>query len=130
MATPSTPLLSGIRASRSLLLWRSGAILAAVGIASGAFGTHTLRARPGVNVHAWETASHYAILNGLALLAVSLHPRFSAHRFAGPAILSGAIVFSGSIATMVLGGDRFKWLGPITPLGGLTMIAGYLALAF
>lgn len=42
------------------------------------------------------------IYNGLALLLVSLHPRFAVHRFAGPAIAVGSIVFSGSIMTLVL----------------------------
>lgn len=57
------------------------------------------------------------IFNGLALLAVSMHPRFSAHRFAGPAILSGAIIFSGSILALVAGKPHFRFLGPVTPLG-------------
>ena len=82
--------------------------------------------------------------NGLALLLVSLHPRFSVHRFAGPAIAVGSMVFSGSIMALVLARDkwvlrvdflyglyvtsalalRFKWLGPLTPVGGSIMIAG------
>lgn len=44
--------------------------------------------------------------NGLALLLVSLHPRFSSHRFSGPAIAAGGLIFSGSIMALVLGGDR------------------------
>jgi uncharacterized membrane protein YgdD (TMEM256/DUF423 family) len=43
------------------------------------------------------------IYNGLALFAISLHPRFSYHRFAGPAIALGASVFSASVFAMVLG---------------------------
>ncbi|EJF66986.1 hypothetical protein DICSQDRAFT_151365 [Dichomitus squalens LYAD-421 SS1] len=132
---PSTPLLP--RATGAFpgpaLLWRTGALLAAAGIVAGAFGSHGLRKRPGITpdkVHAWETASHYAVFNGLALLLVSLHPRFAVHRFAGPAIAVGASVFSGSILALVLARDRFRWLGPITPIGGSILIAGYIALAF
>lgn len=46
------------------------------------------------------------IFNGLGLLAISLHPRFSTHRYAGMAILGGALLFSGSIAAMVLNRER------------------------
>ncbi|CAL1695345.1 unnamed protein product [Somion occarium] len=130
---PSTPLFRSVgRNLQGPLLWRSGAILAAIGIITGAFGAHGLRKRPGTtpdSIHAWETASHYAVFNGLALLLVSLHPRFAAHRFAGPAIGIGAALFSGSIFTLILAKDRFKWLGPVTPIGGSIMIAGYIALA-
>lgn len=78
-------------------------------------------------------------MNGLGLLAVSQHPRFSSHRFSGYAILGGSAVFSGSIMALVLfkkyachqgGADplislhRLSFLGPITPLGGMVMIAG------
>ncbi|KAI0800946.1 DUF423-domain-containing protein [Fomes fomentarius] len=114
------------------LLWRTGAIIAAVGIVAGAFGAHGLQKRKGItpeNLHAWQTASNYAVYNGLALLAVSLHPRFALHRFAGPAIAVGTLLFSGSIVALVLARDRFRWVGPVTPIGGSVMIAGYIALA-
>ncbi|KIP12471.1 hypothetical protein PHLGIDRAFT_81654 [Phlebiopsis gigantea 11061_1 CR5-6] len=102
-------------------------------MATGAFGSHGLRNRPGVtadSIHAWETASHYAISNGLGLMLISLHPRFASHRFAGPALAVGSILFSGSIFALILNRDRFRWLGPITPLGGTIMMAGFLSLAF
>ncbi|OCH96204.1 DUF423-domain-containing protein [Obba rivulosa] len=136
MAQPSssTPLLPTIGRAfpGPALLWRSGALIAAVGIIAGAFGAHGLQRRKGITpdqIHAWETASHYAVFNGLALLIASLHPRFAFHRFAGPAIAAGGIIFSGSIMALVLNRDRFRWMGPVTPMGGSIMIAGYLALA-
>ncbi|KAG2023378.1 hypothetical protein CC2G_001039 [Coprinopsis cinerea AmutBmut pab1-1] len=113
--------------------WKTGAAYAATGIMTGAFGAHGLRKRPGItpdSIHAWETASSYLIYNGLALMLISLHPRFAAHRFAGPAIATGCAVFSGSILALVLARDRFKFLGPVTPLGGTVMIAGFLSLVF
>ncbi|KAG2072756.1 DUF423-domain-containing protein [Suillus decipiens] len=113
------------------LLWKSGAILATVGMLAGAFGSHALKRRTGITAEglsAWGTASHYAIFNGLALFVISMHPRFSTHRFAGPAIAGGGFVFSGTIMALVLW--KLKFFGPITPLGGITMIAGYIALAF
>ncbi|EMD42015.1 hypothetical protein CERSUDRAFT_110556 [Gelatoporia subvermispora B] len=136
MAQPSssTPLLP--RVGRAFpgpaLLWRSGAVIAAVGIIAGAFGAHGLQRRKDITpdqIHAWETASHYAVFNGLALLLVSMHPRFSVHRFAGPAIAAGSVIFSGSIMALVMNRERFRWMGPVTPIGGSIMIAGYLALA-
>ncbi|KAF9452675.1 hypothetical protein P691DRAFT_772123 [Macrolepiota fuliginosa MF-IS2] len=99
---------------------------------AGAFGAHGLRRRPNISaeaLQAWNTASSYAVYNGLGLLLVSLHPRFSGHRFATPAIVAGGAIFSTSIMALVLARDRFKFLGPITPLGGILMIAGYVSLA-
>ncbi|KDQ63653.1 hypothetical protein JAAARDRAFT_189204 [Jaapia argillacea MUCL 33604] len=114
-------------------LWRVGALLTTAGVIAGAFGAHGLKRRPGItpdNIHAWETAAHYTIYNGLSLLLISLHPRFSTHRFAGPAIATGGFIFSSTIVALVLNRERFKALGPITPMGGALMIAGYLSLAF
>ncbi|KAJ8084112.1 hypothetical protein PM082_002879 [Marasmius tenuissimus] len=125
------PLLSNAALRRSALLWRTGAIFTAVGMVAGAFGAHGLKNRPGMTpdrIHSWETGAHYAIFNGLGLLAVSLHPRFALHRFAGPAIAAGGVLFSGSIFALVMNRD-LKALGPVTPLGGLVFISGYIALA-
>ncbi|KAF9472247.1 DUF423-domain-containing protein [Pholiota conissans] len=114
-------------------LWKTGAAFVSAGMITGAFGAHGLRRRPDMssdNIHAWETASSYAVYNGLAMLILSLHPRFSKHRFAGPAIIGGGLVFSGSIWCLVLARERLRMLGPVTPLGGMVMIAGYLSLIF
>ncbi|KAF8446073.1 DUF423-domain-containing protein [Boletus edulis BED1] len=117
------PALSG--GDTSPFLWRSGAILAFAGMLTGALGTHGLKRRAGItaaDLHAWETASTYAIVNGLGLMLVSMHRRFSTHRFAGLAILTGGVMFSSSIMVLVL--QRYRLFGPITPLGGLIMMAG------
>lgn len=78
----------------------------------------------------WGTASSYLIYNGLALLAISLHPTMSSsakkYRYAPVMIASGAAIFSGTIFGLVLlreGGVR-KILGPLTPVGGMLMIGG------
>ncbi|CAE6446701.1 unnamed protein product [Rhizoctonia solani] len=114
-------------------LWRTGAIYTFTGIATGAFGAHGLSKRQGIlpaQLDSWKTASQYAIINGVALLAISLHPKFSTHRFAGPAIALGTALFSGSIYLLVLKKEQFKFMGPVTPLGGLCLLAGYATLAF
>ncbi|KAJ7038086.1 hypothetical protein C8F04DRAFT_367641 [Mycena alexandri] len=110
------------------LLWKLGSGFAAAGIMAGAFGAHGLKSR-GIATESFQTASHYTVFNGLALLLLSLHPRFSVHKFAGPAIAGGTLLFSGSIFALVLDRDRFKFLGPVTPMGGLLMIAGYVSMA-
>ncbi|KAI0961836.1 hypothetical protein AcW1_000810 [Taiwanofungus camphoratus] len=109
----STPLLprlgSALLRPNPSVLWKSGAVLAATGMLAGAFGAHGLQQRKGItaeNIRAWATASHYAVFNGLALLLVSMHPRFANHRFAGPAIAAGGAIFSGSIMALVLARDR------------------------
>ncbi|KAG8966081.1 hypothetical protein FRC03_012565 [Tulasnella sp. 419] len=109
------------------VLWRAGAILTATGVITGAFGAHALKRRLTVDqLSTWSTASQYAIMNGVALLAISQHPRFSVHKFAGPAIAFGATLFSGTIFALVLNRDTSR---SITPLGSSLMIAGYIALA-
>jgi uncharacterized membrane protein YgdD (TMEM256/DUF423 family) len=70
----------------------------------------------------WETASQYMLFHGIALLAISGHPRLAQRRVAAGAIALGTALFSGSIFTLVLLKARGKAgasvFGPITPLGG------------
>jgi len=114
------------------LLWRFGSVLVTAGIIGGAFGAHAIKQRvTPAQAEAWNTASHYSIYGGLGLLLISLHPRFPYHRFAGPAIALGTLIFSGSIMGLVLDKEKkYRFLGPITPIGGSLMMAGFLALAF
>ncbi|KAI5116920.1 hypothetical protein M0805_003993 [Coniferiporia weirii] len=133
MASERVPLLGTRPMLGPGMLFQTGAAFATVGVIAGAFGAHGLKKRHGITadqIHSWETAAHYSMYNGLALMLLSMHPRFSAHRFAGPAIAAGGLVFSSSIVALVLNRDRFKFLGPVTPMGGMVMIAGYLSLLF
>ncbi|KAH9037281.1 hypothetical protein EDB85DRAFT_1937482 [Lactarius pseudohatsudake] len=139
MPEPSflTPLLSSRPSSgpfpSPLLLWRTGASFVAAGMIAGAFGAHALKSKAGITpdqVSAFTTAAHYAIYNGLGLCMISLHPRFSTHRFAGPAIALGGFIFSTSIMALVFNKERARLFGPVTPLGGTLAIAGYISLAF
>jgi len=114
-------------------LWKTGAGLIVGGMINGAFGAHAIKSRKDITpsqIEAWRSASYYALFNGLGLLVLSLHPRFSVHKCAGPLITVGAVLFSGTIWLLALSGDRFRFLGPVTPLGGTVLIAGYISLLF
>jgi uncharacterized membrane protein YgdD (TMEM256/DUF423 family) len=100
--------------------------LAAVGF--GAFGAHGLRGRVAPEqVASWQTAAHYQLVHSAVLLALALYG--AGGRPLGPApwlFAAGMALFSGSIYALVLGGPR--WLGPVTPLGGLCLMAGWASL--
>jgi uncharacterized membrane protein YgdD (TMEM256/DUF423 family) len=100
-------------------------------VAAGAFGAHALAERLGERELAlWETAARYLMYAGLGQLAAALAALqwpARALRLAPPALFLGGIIFSGTLFTMALGGPR--WLGAITPLGGLGLIVGFVALA-
>jgi uncharacterized membrane protein YgdD (TMEM256/DUF423 family) len=108
--------------------WTISGIMGALGVALGAFGAHGLKnvVTDASLLDTWETAARYHLLHALALGLVAAHP--AAPRWAGWLFVAGIVVFSGSLYTLVLTGQR--WLGAITPIGGLCLIAGWLALAF
>src|SRR5678815_3292572 len=108
-----------------------GAIAAGIGVAIGAFGAHGLKSRVDPQMLAvFETGVRYHLYHALALLAVawvssrSMSPLPSA---AGWAFVAGILLFSGSLYLLVLTGT--KWLGAITPLGGLAFLLGWVLLA-
>lgn len=107
--------------------WTVGGVLGALGVALGAFGAHGLR-----NVvtdehllEVWVTGSRYHLVHALAICLVAAHP--GQPRWAAALFVAGIVLFSGSLYTMTLTGQR--WLGAVTPLGGLCFIAGWLVLA-
>lgn len=116
------------------MLWiRIGAASAALAVAAGAFGAHGLRATFEASGKAavFETAVRYHMVHALALVMVGLvglhAARGPALAIAGWAFLVGTVLFSGSLYGLSLSGPR--WLGPITPLGGVAFIVGWVALA-
>ncbi len=110
----------------------TGALLGAAAVAAGAFGAHGLKSRvTPEDLAIFETAARYQLIHALALLAVG----WIADRWpgafvnaAGVCFVGGIAIFSGSLYLLVLTGAR--WLGAITPIGGLALILGWLALAF
>jgi len=109
-----------------------GAISALLAVAAGAFGAHALRARLGPDLLAtFETGARYQMYHALALLAAAwLSTRTPAPQavWAGWLFLAGTIVFSGSLYALALTGHR--WLGAVTPFGGLAFLAGWACLAW
>ena len=109
-----------------------GALSAFVGVAAGAFGAHGLKERLSAEMLAvFETGVRYQMYHAFALLAAA----WAAARWpgawanaAGWLFVAGTLVFSGSLYVLSLTGLR--WLGAITPLGGLAFLAGWLCLAF
>ena len=105
------------------------ALAGTLGVALGALGAHALRARLAPEqLASWNTAVHYHLVHAVVILALALWAQASARSVALPAGLfsAGIVLFSGSIYLLVLTGAR--WLGPVTPLGGLCFIAGWLSL--
>ncbi len=105
-----------------------GAISGAAAVACGAFGAHALKERlTPQELSTWTTATHYHLLHSLTLVCVGiLSERNRRVDFSGWAFTVGILCFSGSLYWLALGGPR--WLGPVTPLGGLAFIVGWLGL--
>jgi uncharacterized membrane protein YgdD (TMEM256/DUF423 family) len=119
-----------------------GAALGAIGVAFGAFGAHVLpdlltslgyagddlaRRR-----EIFETAIRYQMLHSLAMvfIGLALEVRVNAlWRFAGWAFLIGVIIFSGLLKVLTVAGPQWNLLGAIVPIGGILMIAGWIAVA-
>lgn len=108
--------------------WTVAGVSGALGVGLGAFGAHGLK-RVVTDPHlleVWDTAARYHLIHAVALGLVAAHPR--APSAAGGLFVAGTLIFSGSLYLMTLTDQR--WLGAITPIGGLCLIAGWLALAF
>lgn len=109
------------------LLCAGAALLLMLGVTAGAFGSHALRNVVQINMLAvWHTAVLYQLIHGLgilALVAVTPHLQPRCARLAGPTLLLGSLIFSLSLYALVLTSTR--WLGFVTPIGGILMIAGW-----
>jgi uncharacterized membrane protein YgdD (TMEM256/DUF423 family) len=101
------------------------ATLGGIGVALGAFGA---RLEPRA-LEIYETGVRYQMYHAFALLAVAwlLSRDVPAAAGAGWAFMVGVLLFSGSLYLMALTG--WSWLGPVTPLGGVAFLVGWLLLA-
>lgn len=109
----------------------AGALFGATGVGLGAWGAHGLAAFIGhADTGPWDTAVLYQLIHALGLLLVGVlqtNARTSLLAWSGYLMMVGVLLFSGSIYGLVLNGPR--WLGPITPLGGVSMILAWTLLA-
>jgi uncharacterized membrane protein YgdD (TMEM256/DUF423 family) len=114
------------------LFFGLGALSGAMAVALGAFGAHGLKARlPADLLATFETGVRYQMYHALALLAVAWAvTRWSGSSLpaaAGWLFVAGTVLFSCSLYLLALTGQR--WLGAITPLGGVAFVAGWVCLA-
>ncbi|MGF1643877.1 MAG: DUF423 domain-containing protein [Thiotrichales bacterium] len=110
-----------------------GALSAALAVAFGAFGAHALRGALDERARAvYQTAVDYHFIHALALLLVGVLLQLgaapTAARGSGILFIVGTLLFSGSLYALAVSGT--KWLGMITPFGGLAFIAGWLWLGW
>ena len=109
----------------------TGAVLCALGVLLGAFGAHGLQKRVTPDMLAvYETGVRYHLVHALGLLAVAWATSRWPNGWTGAAgwlFVAGILIFSGSLYLLAVTGTR--WLGAITPIGGLCLTAGWIALA-
>ena len=108
-----------------------GALAAGIGVALGAFGAHGLKGRvePAL-LEVFETGVRYHMVHALALLVLGLAQARSPAPLLHAAswlFTAGILVFSGSLYLMTVTGAR--WLGAITPIGGVALLLGWAAAA-
>ena len=108
-----------------------GAILAGLAVALGAFGAHALKDTLGsYETIIWEKAVFYESIHALALLILPVFNTILTPRslnITGNLFIAGTILFSGSLYLLALSGR--KYLGMITPLGGIALLLGWVWLA-
>ncbi|HEY8530288.1 MAG: hypothetical protein BAA01_13535 [Bacillus thermozeamaize] len=109
-----------------------GSILMAIGVAMGAFGAHALKNRlQPKEMTTFKTGVQYHLVHALGLIAAGIvagqEPDDGMIQAAGWLLLAGIVLFSGSL--YVLSVKKIRWLGPVTPLGGLSFIVGWVLLA-
>lgn len=110
----------------------TGAVLAGLAVAAGAFGAHGLEGRVTPDrLQTFRTAVSYQMYHALGLLVVgwaAAQGWGAAVHWSGYCFVGGILIFSGSLYLLVL--TDTSWLGAITPLGGVAFIAGWLLLAW
>ena len=112
------------------VLFALGAASALIAVGAGAFGAHALRVRlPPDLLAVFETAARYQMYHAFGLFVAA----WAVTRWPGPwparagwLFAAGTLLFSGSLYALALSGIR--WLGAITPLGGLAFLAGWICL--
>ena len=110
-----------------------GCCLALTSVALGAFGAHALKARLSPEfLSVWQTGVQYHFFHALGLVLVGLAffhlPDGAALRACGWLMLTGIVLFSGSLYALALSGER--WLGAVAPVGGTAFLLAWGAFAW
>ncbi|MEJ2162757.1 MAG: DUF423 domain-containing protein [Robiginitalea sp.] len=119
-----------------LLAQVSGAVLGFLGVLLGAFGAHYLKNKMSATQAAsFETGVRYQFFHALVLIMLSYNLPFTSNleTYIVRAFLIGTLLFSFSIYGLVLSevyGRKWRFLGPVTPLGGLLLLTGWALLAY
>jgi uncharacterized membrane protein YgdD (TMEM256/DUF423 family) len=121
----------------------TASISAGIAVALGAFGAHGLETLveqgkiAETRIATWHTAVQYQFYHAIALCIVAFaYPNLKAKTatIARYAFIAGILLFSGSLYLMtvspLLAGSEIRWLGAITPLGGIAFITGWICLVF
>lgn len=112
----------------------AGAAALALAVMLGAFGAHGLKGKlDAYSMGVYEKAVFYHFIHALGLLAVPMLARLDAIKPGQASLVcallaAGILIFSGSLYLLAILGMR--WLGAITPLGGLSFIAAWIVLAW
>lgn len=105
-----------------------GAAFAMLSVVLGAFAAHGLKSKLSEQMLAvFQTGVQYQFYHGLALLIVGVllkHINSNLLHYAGGLFFAGIVFFSGSLYALTLTGQ--KWFGPITPIGGVCFIVGWV----
>ncbi|XQF90496.1 DUF423 domain-containing protein [Pseudoalteromonas espejiana] len=106
----------------------AGSLFCMLSVMLGAFAAHGLKSRlTDYSLGVFKTAAEYQMVHGLALIAVAVLIKWGINlNIAGGFFIAGTLLFSGSLYLLALSG--MKWLGPITPLGGLCFIIGWIVI--
>jgi uncharacterized membrane protein YgdD (TMEM256/DUF423 family) len=107
---------------------RITAISGFLAVALGAFGAHGLKdiLLQNGRVANWETAVLYHLVHTVVMLFITQRTPFKACQWW--AFFAGILIFSGSLYILAL--TNMKWLGAITPFGGVSLLVGWATLAF
>jgi uncharacterized membrane protein YgdD (TMEM256/DUF423 family) len=112
-------------------IFLSASVLGGMAVMIGAFGAHALKSvlEAEGRLDTFETAVKYQFYHTLALLMIGVllyHIHDKLLSYAGLSMIAGVLIFSGSLYILCLSGIR--WMGAITPFGGLLMIVGWVLL--
>jgi uncharacterized membrane protein YgdD (TMEM256/DUF423 family) len=109
-----------------------GAFNAFIAVAAGAFAAHSLKGMLSIEyISTFKTAADYQMMHGIGMIIIGLLNKQDTNRYhtnAAAFMLAGIILFSGSLYALTLTGT--KWLGIITPFGGVCFLIAWLILGF